>query len=134
MGTTVAGLPRIVQFIDKTDSGEFGNDTCAHCGALGRYQFIFLGDDGKRHRAMSGCIKLYPVAAIAKVHAKLIDKGDKLRRQYGAQAHLNKWDTTKLEAVQAFYDGNMTEGDALRIIQQQDASAKAWRAKKGMKF
>lgn len=130
----ITSLPRIVRFIDKHDSGEYGNDTCAHCGALGRYQFTFLCDDGKKHAAMAGCIKLFPVAPIAKVHAKLLDKLLSLRQRFGPDAHLNKWDQAKRDAIEDFYDGDKTEDEAMRIIHDQDLAAKDWRRKKGLKF
>ncbi len=124
---------RIVQFINRTDSGEFGNDSCGHCGADGRYQYTFLGDDGKRHRAMAGCIKLFKVAPIADIHAKLIVKSQDLAKRYDG-GHLNSWDTKKLEAIKKFYAGDLTEDQAMRICHDQDFAAKTWRASKGKRY
>lgn len=125
--TTTETLPRIVQFIERTDSGEYGNDTCAHCGALGRYQFTFLGDDGKRHKAMAGCIRKFKVAPIADAHAKLITKKadqERLGRK------LNGWDAKKLAAIESFYAGEIDEDAALAVIREQDRQATAWRKQK----
>lgn len=125
--TTTEKLPRIVQFIERTDSGEYGNDTCAHCGALGRYQFTFLGDDGRRHKAMAGCIRKFPVSPIAEHHSKLIAKKADQER---LDRKLNGWDTKKLEAIEQFYAGEIDEMTALSVIREQNRQATAWRAQK----
>lgn len=66
----VQGLPRIIRYDHVDDSGEYGNATCPHCGAKGRYVHHFLTDEGPR-AAMAGCIKLFPTSPVAKEHQAL---------------------------------------------------------------
>lgn len=74
MKTMTEKLPRIIRFEGCTDSGEFGNTTCPHCGAQGRYVYHFVVEGDVRRGAMAGCIKLYPVSPVARVHQTLLEK------------------------------------------------------------
>lgn len=128
--TTKTGLPRIVRFDETTDSGEFGNATCPHCGALGRYTHWFLGEDGKRHGAMSGCIKLFPISRIAEEHKKISEK-QRQNKNSRRPKSLNNWDTKKLNAIERYYDGKLTEGQCLAWIDDENRSRDAWMRSKG---
>lgn len=131
---TTEQLPRIIQFVMRRDSGEFGNDNCAHCGAKGRYQWVFVCDDGKQHRAMAGCIKLYPVAPVAKIHQTLIEKAKQMAGQHwpnGDAKQLNSWDTVKLDAIEAFYRGEVSEEIAMQAIHNENVKRDNWMSKKG---
>jgi hypothetical protein len=65
MTTTATSLPTIISFTDFIDSGEYGNARCPHCGAEGRYTYIFETTEGTRG-AMAGCVKLFPYNANAR--------------------------------------------------------------------
>ena len=134
--TQIEQLPRIIQFLSRTDSGEFGGDNCAHCGAKGRYQFHFICEDGKRHAAMAGCIQLYPISPIAKIHSGLMAKQAELSHQKwpnGEQKNLNSWDAAKLEAIEAFYRGEAEEDATIQACRNQDYKRDAWMQKKGFR-
>jgi hypothetical protein len=76
-------LPAIVAILDKRDSGEYGNAVCPHCGALGRYVYTFVCEDGRRHGAMSGCIQLFPKSdsKMFKLMATAYDKAQAAREE-----------------------------------------------------
>src|ERR1041384_229731 len=98
----VATLPRIIRFVERTDSGEFGAAQCPHCGADGRYVYWFVTEDGERRGAMAGCIRLFPVSKIAKEHHAIMERrADRESKGW----KLASWDTAKLEAIEAFYRG-----------------------------
>lgn len=120
-------LPRIIMFESKTDSGEYGNATCPHCGADGRYVWWFRCEDGTRRGAMAGCIRLFPVSQIAKAHQAIIDKAAKYEKKGWS---LPSWDQSKLEAIEAYAAGEITEGDALRTIEDADRKARAYRQRR----
>ncbi len=130
----IHSLPTITRFLYIQDHGPSddgqGSTTCPHCGAHGRYVHHFIVEDGSHLAAMSGCVKLFPASPVAVEHQKLEDKLRKLQADYGKDAHLNTWDTRKMEAIEGFYGGEITEEDALRTIKMQTAAAAAWRQKK----
>jgi hypothetical protein len=118
-----ADLPRIIRFDGKSDAGEYGAATCPHCGADGRYVWSFLCEDGTRRGAMAGCIRLFPVSAVADEHRKIMERQAD-REKKGR--NLASWDVAKLAAIEAFHAGETTEGDALRTIETQNAKRTAW--------
>lgn len=123
---TTTQLPKIIQFLETTDAGEYGATCCPHCDAKGRYVHHFLVEGGARRAAMSGCIKLFPVSPVALAHKKIMEKAAKLPEG----RKLNGWDTKKLEAIEAYYAGTTAEADALIVIQSEDAACARWVAKK----
>lgn len=118
-----ATLPRITAFDGVTDSGEYGNARCPHCGAEGRYVYHFYCEDGTRRGAMAGCIKLYPVSPVAEEHKRIIDRQAKREKTGG---ELASWDQTKLEAINHLIDGETTEDEAMQTIQAENAKRQAW--------
>lgn len=106
-------FPRIVRFTGTTDSGEFGNARCPHCGAPGRYVTSFICDGGKRGAAMAGCLNLFPVAPIAREEMRLREK---LKQREKKGWKLNQADTRALEAIEAFYAGVGTEQSAMGAV------------------
>ncbi len=124
----VSTLPRIIQFLNKTDGGEFGAVECPHCGAKGRYIFYFITEDGKKRGAMAGCIQLFPVSAIAKEHRLIMDRQKEREKK---DQKLASWDVNKMEAIQMFYDGKLTEGECLREIENQNYRRTAWIQRSG---
>lgn len=130
MDTTRTALPEIIQFLGTYDSGEYGNATCPHCGAEGRYVTSFVCADGKQRGAMAGCIQLYPVSPLAREHALVMGKISKAERA-GREPKLNGWDTAILAACEDCYAGKIEVADALRIIADQKRSRNNWLAKKG---
>jgi hypothetical protein len=116
-------LPRIIRFDGRSDAGEYGAATCPHCGADGRYVWSFLCEDGTRRGAMAGCIRLFPVSAVADEHRKIMERQAD-REKKGR--NLASWDVAKLAAIEAFHAGETTEGDALRTIETQNAKRTAW--------
>ena len=116
-------LPSIIQFTGVTDSGEYGNATCPHCGADGRYVYHFVTTEGAAG-AMAGCIKLFPVSPVAKAHQAVLDK-------QRAGKNLNGWDRKIAEACERLYRGEIDEAAALHLIQIEQISRKQWMASKG---
>lgn len=129
--TPKTGLPTIVQFLGCDDSGEYGNALCPHCGAKGRYVFHFLCDDGNRHGAMAGCIKLFPVSKIADEHKKIIERA----RERALKGYkLASWDVAKLTAIEAFYSTDMGATEFARVwdvIRNENNRRSNYMAKKG---
>lgn len=117
--TTQVDLPRILWIIERTDSGEFGADNCAHCGAPGRYQIHFMGDDGLRHAAMAGCVQRFPMSPLAQEQAKLVTKAASARG-------LNGWDKTKMAAIEACGRQEISEADAIAVISEQNRQCRNW--------
>ncbi len=131
MTKTIARLPRIVRYIDRVDAG--GGASCPHCGATGRYIFTAEVQDeqGSRRRigAMAGCIKLFPVAPIAREHAAYLEKLARYERN--GWKGLPSWDRDALDAIEAFYAGTMSETLALATVRAARARAKTWRTMRG---
>lgn len=129
----VSGLPRIIQFLHKTDSGEFGAAECPHCGAKGRYIFSFVTEDGKKRGAMAGCIQLFPVSFIAKEHRNIMERQAEREKK---EQKLASWDIAKLDAIEKFYKQEISEGDCLRVIESENYRRTAWiqRSGKGRRF
>lgn len=125
--STTQQLPRIVRFDGTVSGAEFGDETCPHCGAPGRVVHWFLCDDGKRHGAMAGCIKLFPISQIAKEHQKISEK----QRTLKSGRKLAGWDTKKLDAIERYYEGKLTEGQCLAWIEDENRKRDAWMTKKG---
>lgn len=120
-------LPRIIQFIERTDAGEYGADSCAHCGAKCRYQQVFMGDDGMRHSAAAGCIRLYRVSPVAAEHAKIDERRTERNRDGRTLA---SWDLKKLEAIEKFYADEIDEQACIRVIEDENARRSAWMRKR----
>lgn len=122
-------LPRIIQFEGVSDSGEYGNATCPHCGADGRYVWSFITEDGVRRGAMAGCIQKFPVSKLAEEHRKIIDRS-KDRAKKGQK--LASWDIAKLGAIEAVADGTMTVDQALAVVASENYKRSRWMdSKKG---
>lgn len=126
----VAGLPRIIMFGELRDSGEFGADNCAHCGAKGRYQRSFVCEDGTHRSAMAGCIQLFPVSKLAKEHLAILKRSEE-RAQSGGK--LAGWDVAKLEAINAAAIGEMTVDEALAVVARENAKRSEWMRRKGIR-
>lgn len=125
--TTIQTLPRITRFLGISDSGEFGNASCPHCGADGRYVQRFLCEDGIERGAMAGCVKLFPISPLAAVEQKLTIKA----AEYAKKGwKLPSWDQKKSEALESFYAGAITEQQALDLIRTQDQASAAYRRRK----
>lgn len=116
-------LPRIVEFLGRSDAGEFGAATCPHCGADGRYVSSFRCSDGTTRGAMAGCIQFFPVSPIATEQAKIMER--KADREAKGQK-LASWDQAKLDAMSLYYAGQLGEGEVLATIATQNAKRQAW--------
>ncbi len=132
---TVATLPKILFYEFRTDAGEYGGDSCSHCGADGRYQMHFVAkeEDGTIvHRAaMAGCIKLFPVSPLAKRQEKLMLKADEYAKKGWS---LNRADTDSLAAIDEVLHGELSEDEAIERINKNDAGMKAWRQARGGRY
>jgi hypothetical protein len=113
-------LPRIVRFLETHDGGP-GGATCPHCGATGRYVHTFEVEGGRRLGAMSGCVKLFPVAPVAREEARLRKKGEDYRKRGW---DLNRDDQAALDAVEAYYAGTVSEAHALSACARAKAAAR----------
>jgi hypothetical protein len=105
----ISTFPKIIRFTGTTDSGDFGNATCPHCGALGRYVIHFLTEKGNGG-AMAGCVKLFPVSQVALEEKRLREKQEDYEKKGWK---LNKLDSAALEALEEFYLNKLSEQDAL---------------------
>lgn len=121
---TTQALPRIIAITGRTDAGEYGATTCPHCGAQGRYITSFVCEDGKTRGAMSGCIKLFPISPLAKIHADLLVKSAANVRK--GWKPFSGFDQPKMDAIQAVMAGTMTEDEAVRICKNQSDAAYRW--------
>jgi hypothetical protein len=109
MAVGVQSFPRIVRFLEPYES-----DTCPHCGATGRYVLRFQVEDGRTLGAMRGCVKLFPVSAVALEELRLRKKlADYQKRGWKG---LNRNDTRALEAIEQFYAGTLDERSALGAV------------------
>lgn len=112
-------LPKIVRVTSVTDAGEFGAATCPHCGASGRYIYHFDCADGTHGGAMKGCFSKFPKHKFAAIHANILDK--KRTKKY-----LASWDTQKLEAIEKFIAGELTEKQAQHLIDMAQSQCVAY--------
>ena len=110
---TVASLPRIVHFLETSDSP---GAQCPHCGAEGRWILRFVVEDGRTLAAMRGCAKLFPVSRVATEELRLQTKLASYKKRFGASATLNRRDSEALAAIEAFYAGHWDERSVLSII------------------
>lgn len=126
---TTTTLPRIIAITGRTDAGEYGATTCPHCGANGRYITTFVCEDGKTRGAMSGCIKLFPISPLAKIHADLLAKSAANVRK--GWKPFSSFDQPKMDAIEAVMAGTMSEDEAVRICKNQSDAAYRWMQSKG---
>jgi RecJ-like exonuclease len=130
-GAVVTSFPTIVEFLGTHDSGptDGGRDcsTCPHCGSKGRYTHYFRCDDGNSYGAMSGCIKLFPISEIAQHQKRLMDK---LREKQAKGWKLNRGEQAQADAIQAYYNGEISEDEALRTVRREQAALTAYYSKK----
>lgn len=120
----ITDLPKIVEFLGCSDYGEFGATTCPHCDAKGRYVYTFRCDDGTKRGAMAGCIRRFRVSPIADAHQLVMDKEKSGKK-------LNGWDRKIVEACERHYAGEISEPEALQLVDDQKRSRKNWMAAKG---
>lgn len=114
-----AGLPRIVHFAEWLDAP---GSCCPHCGADGRFIARFVCADGTARGAMRGCIKLFPVAPIAREELRLLEKRSRYVRQGWK---LNRRDQEALDACEAVWRGEMQESIALSICKSAKMAAQS---------
>lgn len=126
--TATTALPKIVAVVSKSDSGEYGNATCPHCGALGRYVWTFKCDDGTTRGAMAGCIKLFPRSPLADEHMKLVER---FKERQAEGKSLASWDEAKLDAIEDAIDGKITEAEALYVVKVQNSRRSQWMNSRG---
>jgi hypothetical protein len=107
---SVATFPKIIRF-KGTDDCPGGS--CPHCGATGRWIVRFVDETGQHRGAMRGCIKLFPVSAIALEELRLTDKAAKYAKQGWT---LNRADQGAVNAIEAFYAGALTEVQAMSVV------------------
>lgn len=104
-------LPRIVRFTGTSEGA-----SCPHCGAEGKHIVWFQLENGQRHGAMRGCVQLFPVAPIAVEEMRLREKLNNYIKLYGETAHLNVNDSKALDAIEGFYSGTVSEGQAVSLV------------------
>jgi hypothetical protein len=76
-------------------------------------------EDGRVLGAMRGCVKLFPVSAIALADLFLKDKAERYRKQGWA---LNRADSHAAEMVDRFYAGEVPETVALAACRSAKAA------------
>lgn len=103
-------LPRIVRFLGTDDSP---GAACPHCGAEGRWVHRFEVEGGRTLGAMSGCVKLFPIAPVALVALEL----DARVRDYHKRGwQISGWLAQALNEVDAYYRGERTEDSVCREV------------------
>lgn len=107
MGAALSQLPRIVRFLDTHYAP---GSQCPHCGADGARVHTFFVEDGRRLGAMSGCLKLFPRSRIVDEAARLHEKSKRTAWGLGAN------DRRAQQAIDDFYEGALTEQQALSVI------------------
>jgi hypothetical protein len=75
---------KVVRVLDRIDYGPWQEDAhgekseataeCPHCGAWGRYVWVFETDDGQQHGAMEGCMQIWPNGKRMQAHWYKIQK------------------------------------------------------------
>ena len=117
MSTATQSLPKIVKFTGMTDAGEYGNATCPHCGAKGRYIYHFTCADDSERGAMAGCLKRFPMHAFAAKHQAILARENEYRAKGWS---LPSWDVEILHAIEKFAAGEVTEFAATAIIKRAE--------------
>lgn len=128
--TEPAKLPKLLVLLGRHDSGEYGNAACPHCGALGRYVYSFLCEDGQRYGAMSGCIKLFPKADpwLYSIIEKAFDKEQDAKDN---KTKLASWWTEMIEAVNEVSNGKITVEEMRSRVRSAESRRQAWLTKNG---
>ena len=119
-------LPKILYIIGKDDAGEDGAARCPHCGAEGRYTYVFMTEKGTMG-AMAGCIKLFPMHRFARDGQRIYDKLQSYRK---TGWKLPSWDIAILETIEAFAKGEISESEAGYRIGDQKQRAINYRKNK----
>lgn len=123
-------LPSIVAFIETHDSGEYGNATCPHCGAEGRYVHTFICDDGTRRGAMSGCINLFRVSK--DWATKLCMEAFKRQRDAKDQdRRLATWWQEMIEACGKLGEGTISVEEWRSLVGQAENRRQQWLSNNG---
>jgi len=120
-------LPKIIIVLGVNDHGpcEGGASAiCPHCGAEGRYVYIFKCDDGTTRGAMRGCIQKFPRHAFADESQRILDKeADYKTRGWS----LPSWDIAIQSAINEFAEGQISEQDAQTRIRSAQESRRGWK-------
>jgi hypothetical protein len=70
----VSDFPKVVEIESVTDAGDFGSDSCPHCGAPCRYVTHFYCEDGSYRGAARVCFSLFPKSKYAARVEKILIK------------------------------------------------------------
>ncbi len=109
-------LPRITRYLGMSDGGPCDPDfsaECPHCGAGGRYVHHFECEDGTTRGAMSGCVELFEMTPVAKLHKRLTEKARDAARD---KRTLNKLEQRVMFALDEFYAGRLPQERLDNII------------------
>lgn len=128
MSSIYADLPEVLFVLDLHDSGEFGNASCPHCGAEGRYVYTFACADGTTRGAMAGCFKKFRKHRYAKRMERILTKALAAHKQ---GRKLASWDTDVEAAIRDFHQGVKTEAEADAIIRRADLRKQDYMRSKG---
>lgn len=126
-----ADLPTILYIERVHDCGpmeEGRGGACPHCGAEGRYIYIFLCSDGTTRGAMKGCLSKFKMHPFAKAAQRILEKEQENRKKGWKLA---SWDVATMDAVHAFAQGEITEDEASARIRQATAEKTTWMRKRG---
>lgn len=121
-----SNLPTILYVSGCDDAGEYGNASCPHCGAEGRYTYRFVTTDGRHGGAMRGCLSKYPQHPIAPIILAVVDKEREIHQHPERGGRLASWDTAMLDAVQAFEAGRIGLDELLASVENAQASKRQW--------
>lgn len=121
----LVSLPRIVRFLSTDREGDGAE--CPHCGARGSVVHTFLTEDNRTRGAMSGCVKLFPIAPVANEDLKLRKKEVAYKKKGW---NLPSWDADARTAIDRFYAGEIQEVTAMALVRNAKARAANYRARR----
>lgn len=125
----ISSYPKRIVTLETIDCGpmEDGGGNCSHCGAEGRWIHRFLCDDGKIYGAMSGCIKLFPLARKTRLTIMADGAMDKLKaNSRGKEAKLASWFSTTMDALRKLERGEIDLKEAEGIASREWGRREAW--------
>lgn len=121
---------RVVAVVGFTDAGEYGNASCPHCGALGRYVLHFVCDDGKTRGAMRGCFRLFRKAhgPVARLTEQAFDKAADAKSK---GTRIASWWAEILDATADLAAERITRERHAEIVLAADGRRRAWLNRNG---
>lgn len=123
-------LPKIIIVLGVTDHGPCDGGAsaiCPHCGAEGRYVYVFKCADGSTRGAMKGCLAKFPRHAFAIESARILEKEQDYKKRGWS---LPTWDIAIKDAIWAFADGQISESAAIARVRAAQEARQRYRQRR----